>query len=295
MESEILPYILLVARFSELMLDIPIAKMLKRSEYNKLLRLAFIRILMLVFSVAIGLASESVVFFITTFIAGNTIIALYAKDNNGDKINSHVLISSLSMSFSSSIVAVQSNIPRYLMGYFQDFRELSFFTSGAFLVTALSVIINVFVQSQIVNLKSYLDTNNEKKIRKLIVKASLFGICIWTFFFVFCFSPILIEKYYRLYGLSGDLDVAKDSLYINMALGFVAIFQSIGAALMLAKGSLKQQLFSSIFFLFLAVAASLGAYIYLGYIFGLLAFIIITVFQVVYYFHHSLVFNISNR
>lgn len=276
--------VLLVVKFSELSLDIPLARALKLSRLDSIAAIFLLRLAVIGVSYVVGSINSSVYCFAVSQSVGFIIISIFFFSAGGASPRMPDYFSSMTLGLSSFVVAIESNIPRYILGYYEDYRILSLFVACAFVTTAVSVMVNVLVQARLYAISVMFHEGDLAGVWQESKKILHFSIVVWACIYGLMISPGVGSIYFSIYDLSFDHE-ARMIIYISSVICLLSIFLSIGAGLVTAQKSYFLIFRSSSVFSLIGILAFLGCYVFWGYVAGLLSCMAIMASHAYYYYY----------
>lgn len=285
-ENSVLPAVIFAVKAFEFLFDIPLSKSIKSQDNKAILKLFAVRVLAIVLPFIAALYHASLDVMVATMCLGFLIGATVCSGKGGNAIENKDLLASLALSVSAFFIAIESNIPRYVLGMHDEMRVLAIFTTSAFVVTGVSVAVNVLIQSSLNELANNLSGRKYKETMVQMLKLFGVSLIIWLAIYPALLVPMLAGHYFSLYGITYG-PMASNILYITAVFGLVSIIYSLSAAGVMATRQYVMMLYASIFFALFSFASSVAAYHTAGYVGALWACLFVLVVHSVYFFYRT--------
>ncbi|WP_213150054.1 hypothetical protein [Stutzerimonas balearica] len=246
-EAGLIPVLVFLVKAFELLVDIPLAKLIRQKRIRSIGLLWCCRVVATVGPLVLAMRLESLFFLIVPMCIGFLLSAIFFYEGTGAPIARPDLLKSLALSVSGFFVALESNMPRYILGGNDEMLYLAFYTAGAFLITALSVAINVVLQARLASLSLFFQTGRQKDAFSMMLCVVILFSVAWG---VMCFLLLgtSVGSYYLSIYKIELTDVAQAVLIFTAAAGFVAVAHSVLATGVMACHQYSRMLKSSIVF-----------------------------------------------
>ncbi|MBC8651630.1 hypothetical protein GYM54_06925 [Pseudomonas sp. MTM4] len=254
-----IPILVFAVKSFELLVDIPLAKLISQKRIRSISILWCCRVVTTVGPLLVAMRFESLVILIVPMCVGFILTAILFYDDTGVWIGRNEVLSSLALSISGFFVALESNMPRYILGGNNEMPYLAAYTASAFLVTGLSVAVNVILQTRLTALSACFQSGSTKDAFGMMLRVQLFFSVIWGVVCILLLGTSGGSYYLSLYKIESS-DVAKEVFMFTAASGFVAIANSVLASGVMASRQYSQMLKSSIAFVAGALVFGLLGY-----------------------------------
>ncbi|WP_165788464.1 hypothetical protein [Stutzerimonas stutzeri] len=242
-----IPVLVFAVKAFELLVDIPLAKFIRQRRIRSIALLWCCRVVVTVGSLLVAMRFESLVVLIVPMCVGFLFSVMLFYDNAGAWIGRGELLSSLALSVSGFFVALESNMPRYILGGNEEMSYLAAYTASAFLVTGLSVAVNVILQARLTSLSAFFQSGRTRDARGMMLRTQFLFSVIWIIVCLVLFGTNGGSYYLSLYKIEFT-DMAQAVFVFTAAAGFVAVAHSVLASGVMASRQYSRMLKSSIAF-----------------------------------------------
>lgn len=242
-----IPVLVFAVKAFELLVDIPLAKFIRQKRIRSLGLLWCCRIVATVGPLLVAMRFESLVILIVPMCVGFLLSAILFYDSAGAWIGRGELLNSLALSVSGFFVALESNMPRYILGGYEEMSYLAAYTASAFLVTGLSVAVNVILQARLTSLSAFFQSARTKDAFGMMLRVQFLFSVVWAIVCLVLFGTCGGSYYLSLYKIEST-GVTHAVFVFTAAAGFVAVAHSVLASGVMASRQYSRMLKSSIAF-----------------------------------------------